>query len=373
MNNTLIFYVIFLLLFFISFAQCKLKESDEKGNLYLLNIVIITLFFIVIISGMRGKGVGADDYNYIAFIRNTPELFKIKFDEIKGSTMEPGFTLLVSFLKMFSENVNFIFTSITAISVLLISISYYKFSRFYSFCILIYFSHIYLYREMTQIRAGIAYAIVLLGFYFLYNKRNNLFYLLVIISSFFHISTLAAIIIIPFSKVINTRKRAIAIIFLAIVMSLGNVSNILISYASIYLSNSAQIQKYVLDSAGYVYSLDLFNPTTIKQFIFMFIVFIYWNDIVKITNSKIKILISSYVLSLFFLIAFSSLAVFASRIASIFSMIEPILIVQILLSQKDTSKRMAMMILFSIIYALILCLNLEIKQVLGPYSNIIFS
>ena len=116
-------------------------------------------------------------------------------------------------------------------------------------------------------------------------------------------------------------------------------------------SLSITVRTYLL-SSEYVYKLNYFNPTTVKMFIFI-IVFNHFRNEVN------NFLFNVYVVGFIFITIFSDFAVFASRLASLFSMVELLIIPRIVYSQSLNARhRTFLFFFFFFFFVMIFILNI---------------
>jgi hypothetical protein len=212
---------------------------------------------------------------------------------------------------------------------LTVSTNIYAFRKFalpLSVFVLLYFSHNFLLKEMGQIRHGLSSAILLLSFYYLTRKRIGLYVLFTLIASLFHA---AALIFICASLAIRTRF-SLLFVFVALSFIIGSTGwlNASINLFGSYLPS--RVVEYV--GSEYHQNIGLNNPQTIKQLFFSIIFYIMYLDISKrklsISPITVNLLAGSlkvYILSVVFLNTLVEFDLIARRLASYFSIVEPLI------------------------------------------------
>ncbi|MBE4471106.1 EpsG family protein [Vibrio parahaemolyticus] len=239
----------------------------------------------------------------------------------------------------------------------------------FSFGILIIVSHVFMYRNLLQFRAAIAYTLVLLAFVVYGRKKNKTqFSFFIFLACGFHISSILAFLAIFLERVNLTTVKYILLIVFSIV--LGKMFNpIMIGEVSVFFPGGLQaaVNTYFLVSNEFSKSLPLANPTTIKT-ILLFILMYYLSDKNDFFS---KFMLDVYFLSLCFLLAFASFGVFASRGASLFSFVEVILLPVCILRIRTAVHRLIMIILLLCSYGVVFYLNVANKNMLDSvYMNL---
>lgn len=322
-----------------SFIENK-KNTYFSKNFFLL----IVYYCLLIISIFKPLGFGFDDFNYHAVVSQQSQGIN------NPHGWEPGFMLFVIVSSWF-DNYSFIALNFFVItfSFILNSYTFYKLSPLVSISFLWYFSHLFLYKEMTQLRIAMAYSIVLLSFYSLYIGKRNRFLFLVFLASLFHVSSIISIIALFFVKL--QKKHILLCIIATIIFSWVGLVNSIIIELSHLLLNEKSFKAYILDKSGFARELNPLNPTTIKYILFS-ITFYYFS--LKLKEKSFDFLLKIYMISPIWIIALSNFGTLASRPASIFSIVECILISKITYSFHKNSVLIKIFVIFSSIALLVL-------------------
>ncbi|MTC34471.1 hypothetical protein GKR67_07570 [Providencia alcalifaciens] len=300
-------------LFCVLFSLVENKKNTYSSKLFFLLIIYI---FLLVIATLKPLGFGFDDLNYYTVISQQEREISNPYG------WEPGFMLLIIASSWF-EDYSFIALNIFVLTICFILNGYvfYKLSPLISIAFLWYFSHLFFYKEITQLRIAVAYSIVLFGFYFLYLEKNKKFLFLILLAYLFHVSSLISLIAYLFVKL--KKKHILSFIIIAMIISeLGLVDAIIIKLSHLFL-NEASFNSYILDKSGFAKELNPLNPTTVKYIIFS--IFFYYYS-VKLKDRTFDFLLKIYMIAPLWIILFSSFGTLASRPATIFSIVECILI-----------------------------------------------
>lgn len=329
---------------FISFSKFYLK---------------ISLLMLFIISAFRSEYVDRDHFNYINLIYNAAaDLF---------FPIEPSFKI-VSWLSInFFGCYQLVFIVFAMISISL----KYKFiernSPYLMLSVLVFYSNIFVLHDMTQIRAGVACAIVLYALKYLQNKQYITYIAYVFIAATFHITALLFLMVVIFdNKSLSVKYICIYFTFM-IVAYISYYLNInilsLLKYINIsYVQN--KYNDYISQSQGSDFlPINIFSVVQILHLLMVSISFIAARRL-HLTNEQI-VIIKIYSLSPLALILFAPLPVFSLRISELFSIVEIILLplLVLLCRQKNLAKTLLIGICFCMFY-----INIYHLGILKSYS-----
>lgn len=153
----------------LSILTCVSLGRDEiytgKGKVlsnyfYLLSVVILIAF-----AGLRGIHTGVDDWMYRgSFTELTQKINTISLHNIiEQFKYEPLTTFLMYVVSLFTNNPDIFMLCYAALSVFINAYTYKKFSPLFLISIAIYSSHLFINKEMNQIRFGLSSALFVLS------------------------------------------------------------------------------------------------------------------------------------------------------------------------------------------------------------------
>jgi transmembrane protein EpsG len=181
---TLFLYIgIIILTYFTSFFVLG-RSRQSQG--FTINVgPLFSLFFIFFIfSALRMVGTDYPTYQ---------EIFQVSNNNLESSIfgIEPGFLFLNRLIRFFTDDSRYFFAIISFLTTLFIFLGILKFKGIMNipFSILFY-STIFYFQSYSLIRAYLASAILLYGFYFLVTKRYTIFSIIFLITCTIHYSTL---------------------------------------------------------------------------------------------------------------------------------------------------------------------------------------
>jgi len=279
------------------------------------------IFLLILLSTLRPLGTGSDDLAYAKIFESTSSLSDyIATGSVTTyqSFIEPSFLIICMVIKDFGLEVNAVFFVYTFLSLSLV----YKVSRlnninpilplFLSFC------HSFLFREMNQIRAGLAHSIILFVPLYIASSKNFLASIIIASGVFIHISALSAAVML-FVRRVNM-KMFLLTLCLAIILrelwgSLFFLKLLPIPIITDKISNYSE--------TFYFREIPLFDITNIKNFILsvFFISFLKSKN-----NTLLNVTIGAFVFGTVFRIFMGDFEIVAGRVASFFTNFEILLI-----------------------------------------------
>lgn len=181
------------IVFFIFYLICMALtlKSDNKSITTFLAISCLVLAFM---AGTRSIGRWADTgAYYYDFLYNTPSLLTYSLTDHAEYYHETGFYLLGVIVKTFSNSVILYFCFVALVSFFFINKSLRELSVFPLIGLCVYIARFMLGRNYMQIRAGVSYAILMLGIKYIQRRDWKRYFLIVFVAYLFHHSAILAV------------------------------------------------------------------------------------------------------------------------------------------------------------------------------------
>lgn len=303
-----VYLSIYILLFFLTLKEVTIRRYSKVP----INIVFIFLLMLLsIIAGIR-YGIGTDYYTYLTIFQGIDD-----FDDYQY--LEPGFRLIITFVKNlgFSElSLFFIFALITLVF-LFKGIK--ENSKFPAFSIFIFTLVFYIAYVFNGVRQGIVMSI------FLYllsdieqrNVKKVLFFS--ILGMTIHYSAGFILIGYFFTYLKISRKKYIILTILCIIFMATN--NFWVNLVNL-VSPELVISKIVSYSDDFTDEVDLIG---LLQRVLILIPFIAYFPALKKLDGRFEIIFRLYFLGFIFYTFYSNNGMFATRINMFFRILEVIL------------------------------------------------
>lgn len=330
----------------------SLFERLIKSRFFLIFSSIVLILF----AGLRSSDFLGDSGPYASD-------YSIYLNKVGKGQFEIGFSLLEKICSLLNLSVTGFFIIVALISILFLTLAFKHLTIFPASALLYYYSRFFINRDMNQIRAGLAASVIMFAIYYLVNDKPSLFILFVLIATSMHKGAIIALFIYPINKFMNKkiwalRKWQRLLVYLFILTAAFLLSRIDSNFISKFIGQFDQT--YVSGTSDYgKISYGIANPVIwLQVLIGLFSIVMNSNQ----NDERIKLCVSSYVLSTFLLISFSGFYVLAGRLSTILSTVEPILILGIV--NKNISNKILSWVVFSaisiIVFLLINCYGLHL-------------
>lgn len=288
------------------------------------------------ISAFR-SGVGFDYYSYVDIYKCTPDFFSLLTDYQKMFTnglddIEVGYLLLNSVVKTFVDDFVLVFFAVSIFTFIVYYNAINKMGRFYFASFFIYLSTIFLYKEMGQIRHGIAMAIAFYSIYYLCEGKQIKFIILNVLAVCFHKAVFLIFILLFFKNFKWNKMKIVSGTILSIILIWVDVAGRLLDFFAGEFDHS---RIYFA-----VKNMDLAGQVGIGKFIVplavIFISAFFVNKLEK-NNKYFHIEISMLIIGLAIMSFFYDFKEFGQRLSAVFIMPIMFLIPQIFIEISDDS------------------------------------
>jgi len=285
-------------------------DFAKKSNriIYVYFIGIFLLFF----AGIRGSA-GVDSIVYIKLYNNSTDTIW-DWKNLKRGYAEPGFYYLSVILKSISNDVNFYFLFISFVSMLPLLKALSKLSVYPILGFIVYFARFFPARNMNQIRAALAIAIIMYAIKFLAEDKPRKYFLLVLLAMIFHLS---AIIALFFGFIYRIKiSFPLAVFLLLISAAVGVSTQAIVPILLGFRSSSLAFLGYL--SYG---NLGINNPVIYYQ-IFLCLFFVFFEKRLAPIQKGYYIIRNAYLFSTMILLLTANMGVIGGRLATLFATCE---------------------------------------------------
>lgn len=361
----MIFYILAFMLLIMSIFDVSFPKIRTYGYTY---IFLLFCLFLVLFCGLRAEGVDRDYVEYVGIFQKIPVFSNLFSSDLSNIHGDPLFFFVSSIVKSFNLDVYLLFLTFSLLSITIYSWCFSKFSVYPFLSLFIYYCHGFITKEMTQIRAGLASALILFSLCLL--SRSKLVASIVTIFSSFlaHSSSLPAFLFVFYDKVMQNNKRIVCVILFSFIsfyfwMSLFNS---LPSGFSIVeqISNYMKINEFN-------YSLTLYSPVFLRR-VFYVLIFFYIRSKYNWEKS-LDVFLFAYILSICWWITFSDMAILAARVSNALAVSELILIPYAIKTLFVNNRPLVAFFVFILTICMSLAMlysNIDIQNYLNEYNTI---
>jgi len=252
------YYFIFLVIIYFLFIS-------KNGRIHEKILLLIAAIFLILIAGLRRPGIDSDYGTYIEIFNkfDTPLSYFKEFSV--NSFFEPAYYLIPTFISAdlgLSYLWVFVIFAIIAIGLKFVAIS--RLTDFTFLSVLVYYGNYFILHDMTQIRAGVASAILLLCIPQIEKRNLSGFLLLISVGILFHYSTIIFLPAYFLSSTKINKKLYLSLLFIPFVFyfSKFNIFSVLQIFNLGFISEKIEIYNNLLES-------DIFTGINVFNIIFM--------------------------------------------------------------------------------------------------------
>lgn len=341
------------LMSFVGFLLCA-YVADLQGKRSKKSLLLISCIVLTFCVGFRNPSVWSDTGIYLISFSQTPSLFNLTADSKPYGFTEMGFYYIGVFVKTFTNSSVVYFTLISALSFFFLYKTLRKYSIYPMLGLAIYLARFYTGRNMTQIRACLAIAIIIYFTYFILKKKWWNYLLVIVISYTLHHSAMVAFPLLLLRRYKIKEKWIYAGIIVSII-----IAGMYGSFIRTWVQNSGFMQdmggSYVQEGSDKAFSNTLANPVIWYQ-VFILFCFTYFEDRLKKLSPYYFIMRNGYFYCTCILIVMCQYAVVAARTSTIFATFE-IVMVPMLVEMWGRKNKLALYSILAIPYIFLFALN----------------
>lgn len=308
------------------------------------NIFFIVFSFIFLLSLITFRGdIGNDTEIYRDYFYDSADTLKELASNFTQSRHEPGYLTVEFVNKKIINNHIFHFFIIGLLSMFFLFKSLREYTPYFYSGLTLYFLRFFFLRDLNQIRAGVALAIVLYSIKYISNRKAIPFYVCTLLAATFHKT---ALLLIPFYYINNylTKKsfshtKLVTILFLSFCFSFIQIKKVIGVLIIKYVPSAASYIKGYLSESGNVFSLIVLYQ------IILFFIFLLLEKKLIIQQVHYYTIRNMLLTSLVLLFIFNDFAILSSRLSTIFATVEILVLPSFLFLFKD--KWLAKLVYFS--------------------------
>lgn len=363
---------VYLIIFFVLVCAVSTGFGSNKSFLkrssYALAIVLM-----VACAGLRAESVGRDLDVYREYFSVSPDTIGIKFFPQWISTMpmvDVAYVYCNSLVKLVGLPFEALVFFVALTAVTLNALFFWRHSRFSAIALTVYFSHAFLVKEMVQIRAGLASAIVLWAFHYWAISRKRTGIALMIAAVLMHLA--AIIVIVPlllFHFKIEAKPKYVLVTILGAIVIGYNLNSSVPIFG--LLDRLGQYQDSEYSVSGGIFS----NVVTIKQLAILTVSCLLMKTGGEPFDAPIlKLCLTSYWISTLWMIVFNQFQILGQRGAAFLWMGEPLIVAQIVAASyhcRRLRRYRQIAVVGAVCFALAtLVLDLKTKEVFNDYKTV---
>ncbi|MBR4849069.1 MAG: EpsG family protein [Bacteroidaceae bacterium] len=289
------------------------EEIQNRGWLLLALATVLTLFV-----AFRPEGIDNDYNAYVGYFKSPTG--------VAASLAEPTFKLINGLARFFDASILlFVIYAFLAVPLKIYAIK--RLSPYWYLSILLWFTHLFIIQEMTQIRVAVASGIFLFALPYLGDGKKLKFTLCMVAAILFHYSALALLPLVIFgNKELSRLFRCVLIVVPIIIYAFPFAGMDLLKLIPIpFIQQKLQMYEELMVYEGGVWAdINIYNAMALVR-LFAYYVLIWKYDYLKDKYPYMPILLKVFCYSICMYVGLSFLPPIAMRIEELIAIIDCIM------------------------------------------------
>ena len=287
-------------------------EDDEIQNKKWLLIVVALI--LTLCAAFRPEGIDKDYTSYLGYYRN--------INSGMAALTEPTFKFICSVARSV-ELPLLIFVTYALLSVPLKVYSLVRLTPLWYMSILVWFSHLYIVQDLTQIRVAVAASIFLFSLPYLIDDRKLRYLLCIAVAILFHYSALFLLPICLLDNKPMVRWKWMTLYILPLICYFTSIISIeLLYYIPIpFVQEKIVVYEEMIKYSGLFSELNKFNIIALFR-LFAYYLLLWKCNVIAKVYPNMSIVLKIYCYSICVYAALSFLPVFAVRAQELIGVIE---------------------------------------------------
>ncbi|EOS96439.1 EpsG family protein [Erwinia tracheiphila] len=295
---------------------------------------IVTYFFfigtvvLILLAGMRGPNSGIDDWQYLGFFHDFSRQTSMSgFSEVVDVyRYENVFMLLAWVLSWFTHESYFFLLFIAFVSVTTNAWIFKKYSPLILCSLCLYSAHLFINKDMNQIRFGLSSAFAVAAICTAAGRRYFLAFIFLLLSSQSQSTGFVTVVVVPFLFIKERKYFGIMMVFAAIPLGLVGGQKLFLDSLGVVPNLGDRAMAYSgteFDTALPVFSLANFKNIA---FIIFFTLVYFRKPVIEAKDRLVYMLLIAYSAGAAIRIIFSDFSILGGRVGNLFLHTEPLLL-----------------------------------------------
>ncbi|KGT95830.1 amylovoran biosynthesis protein AmsC [Erwinia typographi] len=325
---TVYWIISYIILIFCAFELFSIKQLNDTKVRHFLNwCFFVAAIILVFFGGMRGASSGIDDGQYVAFYHDfAAQLHISDYDSITDIyRYEKLFMLLAWVLSFFTSQSYYFLFFVCVVAVSTNAYCYKKYSPLILCSLCLYSAHLFINKDMNQIRFGLCSAFAVASLCTAANRKYLWSLVFFIFSTQSHSTGWTLLLILPFLFIREMKYLGIIMILVAIPLGIiGGKKLFLDSFGLVPVlgDRAMDYSGTAFDTNTPVFSLGNFKNIGFVVFFTLY----YFKEGIKEDERLVYILLIAYSIGAAVRITFSDFGIFGGRVGNLFLHTEPLLL-----------------------------------------------
>lgn len=342
-----IYWIIsYTILVFCVFELAAINQLREAKTRSMVNyFFFIFTVLLICFAGMRGPGSGIDDWQYLGFFHDFSNQTHISHFTTVAQVYryENFFTLLAGFLSLFTKESYYFLLFVAIIAVSTNAWCYKKYSPLILCSLCLYSTHLFINKDMNQIRFGLCSAFAIASILLAVNRKYIWSAVMLVLSTQSHSTGYALVMVIPFLFLPQRKYWPLLMVFLAIPLGFIGGKKLFLDSLGIVPVVGDRATSYVgttFDNNSPVISLA--NLKNIAFIVFFMVV--YWGkNAIQKEDRLPYLLLIAYAIGAAVRMVFSDFAILGGRVGNLFLHAEPLLLALLMMRIRNLALNVALL------------------------------
>nr|WP_255350088.1 EpsG family protein [Erwinia sp. 9145] len=306
---------------------------------------------LIFFGGIRGLHSGLDDSQYLDFFHNFSSQLKItNYDAITDIyRYEKFFMLLAWFFSLFTKESYYFLFFICLIAVTTNAYCYKKYSPLMLCSLCLYSTHLFINKDMNQIRFGLSSAFAIAFICSLATRKYLLSVLFLVLSTQSHSTGYTVLLILPFLLLRERKYLPLLVVLVSLPLGIIGGKKLFLDSLGIVPVLGERAASY--SGTNFDTATPVFGLANLKNILFIagFTVYYFRNGIMK-EDRLVYILLIAYSVGAAVRITFSDFSIFGGRVGNLFLHAEPILFAFLMMRVRNLMLNFALLFFMSSYY-----------------------
>ncbi|WP_338574363.1 EpsG family protein [Erwinia billingiae] len=301
--------------------------NDTRIRRFTVFLFFICTMLLIIFGGIRGFNSGMDDHQYLGFYHDFYSQLQVThYDAITDIyRYEKLFMVLAWFFQLITKESYYFLFLICLIAVTTNAWIYKKYSPLLLVSLCLYSAHLFINKDMNQIRFGLSSAFAVAFVCTLATQKYWAAALFFILSTQSHATGYTIILVLPFLFLRERKYLPLFLLCCSIPLGLIGGKKLFLDSLGIVPGLGERATSY--SGTNFDAAAPVFGLANLKNiaFIFAFTIY-YFREGIKKEDHLVYILLITYTLGAAIRITFSDFTIFGGRVGNLFLHTEPLLL-----------------------------------------------
>lgn len=316
-----------ILVFCLFELACIHQLNDVRIKQVLSCLFFLSAIVLIIFGGIRGPGSGLDDWQYLGFFSDFSSQLQVNSYATITDVYryEKVFMLLAWFFSFFTKESYYFLFFICFIAVSTNAVLYKKYSPLILCSLCLYSAHLFINKDMNQIRFGLCSAFAIAFICLLSQRKIVLAIVFFVLSSQSHSTGYALLLLLPFCVVKERKYYPLLMVLCAIPLGMIGGKKLFLDSLGIVPVLGDRAMGY--NGTNFDVATPVLSLANFKNIFFIgFFTFFYFKNGIKKYDYLTYLLLVAYAIGAAVRITFADFSIIGGRVGNLYLHAEPLLV-----------------------------------------------